>query len=127
MGFQIDKGWLRSYDGNDEVIEIPYSVKDIDQHVFMGLEKTKTIIIPNGVESISYESFYNCTNLESIYIPSSVTIIQKDFFYKCPKLEVTFDEGTRFKKVLGKYIEKGHEEANKIVFHRSFLTAYKKA
>ncbi len=126
MGFIIDKGWLRSYVGNDEVIEIPSGVKDIDQHVFMGLEKTKTIIIPYGVESISYESFYKCPNLESINIPSSVNIIQKDFFYKCPKLEVTFDEGTRFKNVMGKYIEEGHEEANRIVFHRSILTAYKK-
>lgn len=126
MGFKIYEGWLREYSGDEEVIEIPSEVKDIDVHVFCNLKNTKKIIIPSHVESISYESFFQCPVLESINIPSSVTIIQKDFFFECPRLQVTFDENTKFKRVLGKYIEEGHDEANKIVFHRSFLTAYKK-
>lgn len=59
-----------SYSGLTSV-NIPASVKTIEQHAFEGCANLKSVNIPNSVTSIGYEAFRGCTSLESLYIPDS--------------------------------------------------------
>ena len=58
----------------------------IDDYLFKGCSKLKSIIIPNTVTSIGSEAFRNCTSLTSVTIPNSVTSIGGHAFEGCTRL-----------------------------------------
>jgi len=60
-------------------VNVPRSVKSIDDYVFQYTTSLKTLAIPSSVTSIGYHSFYGCSNL-SIQIPKSVTNIDNAAF-----------------------------------------------
>lgn len=90
-----------------EEINIPDSVKTLEEGAFSGCESTKSIVvggglgdtmphnvfrdntsvetvrIRNGVTAIGEESFYNCKNLKTLYISKSVKTIYANAFKEC--------------------------------------------
>ena len=77
-----------------ESITIPESVTSIGWGVFNGCTSLKNITIPNGVTYIGGCVFNGCTSLESIIIPSSVTNIGYNVVNGCTNLKNIYYTGT---------------------------------
>ena len=85
--FVIDnEGYLIEYNGHDEVVVIPDTVKVIDSFAFSGNEDIIEVIIPDGVEVIGPGAFSSCTNLEKVKMPDSVTMMWELAFSLCDSL-----------------------------------------
>ena len=67
-------------------VNIPTSVKIINDYAFSGCSGLTSITIPNSVETIGAWAFSGCAKLTSIEIPSSVTYIDGYAFEYCTKL-----------------------------------------
>ena len=67
-------------------IEIPSSVKTIEQDTFYQCESLKEIILNEGLEQIGGGAFSNCKALERIVIPASVSDIYRLAFASCTSL-----------------------------------------
>ena len=89
--FIAGDGVLLEYQGTDEIVVIPNSVKKIGCLAFMLNNTITSVVIPDSVTEISENAFTMCENLEDITIPSSVTKIItvpiKGCFYKTPWFE----------------------------------------
>ena len=108
--FQIEKGVLIRYKGNDEqvvipqkvtkigdsaflncrslvLVEIPYGVTSIGAQAFDGCSNLMSVELPEGVTEIGNMAFANCSSLESVAIPNSVTVIGNGAFGNCRRLK----------------------------------------
>ncbi len=70
-----------------EQIDIPSTVKTIDDFAFEECIHLKEIIIPNSVTRISYSAFRGCKSLEKVHLPESVTHIDEHAFRDCVSLK----------------------------------------
>ena len=69
-------------------IEIPDSVKKIENSAFSGCENLADISISSSkVTAINGETFYNCQAITSLKLPETVTSIKKYAFYRTYNLE----------------------------------------
>jgi len=74
-------------------VEIPNTVKHINQKAFELCNKITNVIIPNSVESIGWAAFADCKGLHEITLPNSVTAIETSAFSYCDSLK-TFRIGS---------------------------------
>ena len=84
--FEIEKGKLKKYLGNDSEVTIPNTVTSIGYYAFSGCTSLTSITIPDTVTSIGGNAFSGCTSLTSITIPDSVTSIGDAAFWNCTNL-----------------------------------------
>ena len=63
-----------------ETIDIPTTVKTIDEKAFAYCMKLNKAIIPEGVKTIGPDAFLVCNELKQVNIPKSVTSIGTDAF-----------------------------------------------
>ena len=61
--FEIVNGVLKKFNGSDENVVIPSSVKHIGEMAFMGSTGLKSVALPEGLLSIGYWAFTDCTFL----------------------------------------------------------------
>jgi len=72
--FEIQDGVLVSYNGKASVVEIPCSVRIIEEYAFnCNLWITK-IIIPDTVKEIDFCAFNGCNHLVSVILPSGMVV-----------------------------------------------------
>lgn len=81
----------------DEVFEVPDSVRVIEDWAFCDAKNLKKVIIPDSVERIGEGAFFHCENLEEIYIPYSVDTIQDTAFRGCTNLKKVYIAAEAFK------------------------------
>ena len=67
-------------------IDIPQTVKYIDDSAFSGCANLVNVVLPEGLTMISYSLFKGCNSLSSINIPESVTDISGEAFSGCLSL-----------------------------------------
>ena len=60
-GFEIQKGVLVNYAGNDIEVVIPNGVTEIAKDAFFENKKIASVIIPDSVVKIGSQAFRNCT------------------------------------------------------------------
>ena len=68
-------------------IEIPASVKKIEENAFWYSSQLETVVLSEGLESIGISAFWNCLKIKSMTIPSTVTKIGEFAFQNCSSLE----------------------------------------
>ena len=82
---------LTSYNGNDEIVEIPRGITTINNNCFSDRRNTgipiKKIIVPEGVTKIKMSAFYFCGNLKEVILPSTLIDISANAFTGCRSLE----------------------------------------
>ena len=61
--------------GENKYIQIPESVKSIEECAFADCTSLTSVTIPNSVTSLRDCAFYKCNSLTSVTIPKSVTSI----------------------------------------------------
>ena len=64
--FVIENGALLEYNGSDSYVEIPGTVKVINEIAFRGNKKLLSVKIPGSVEEIQGYAFKNCTSLRTV-------------------------------------------------------------
>ncbi|MBE6574049.1 MAG: hypothetical protein E7652_06625 [Ruminococcaceae bacterium] len=78
------------FTGNTQIIsvEIPDTVKSIDQSAFNGCTNLKEVTIGANVEKIGYAAFANCENLETVAFNNNakLTTIDDNAFSGCIKM-----------------------------------------
>lgn len=75
-------------------IEIPNSVREINDYAFFNCENLTSVIIPDSVIVVGFCAFSQCDSLSSISIPSSVLSIDEMAFADCDILkDIYFSEG----------------------------------
>ena len=84
--FNADKTIIIAYRADDELYNIPNTVKSIGESAFYECKSLTSINIPDGVTSIADEAFHGCKSLISINIPGSVTSIGDSAFDWCESL-----------------------------------------
>ena len=67
-------------------VKIPSSVTYIGNKTFSGCTSLATVTIADGVKKIGYEAFKGCTSLTSVNIPKSVEKIGGGAFLDCTSL-----------------------------------------
>lgn len=70
-----------------ESIELPSSIRVIEDGCFSGNESLKSITLHEGLESIGEGAFSRCTNLETVNFPSSLRSIGEEAFRECKSLK----------------------------------------
>ena len=71
-------------------VEIPKSVKNIEQYAFNGCGNLEEVTIPGGVQSTGDNAFAHCSSLKQVIISDGVEIIGRSAFDGCRSLtEVT--------------------------------------
>ena len=75
------------YDTNIISINIPTSVKTIENGAFCSCENLESIVIPNSVSKLGRSSFYYCSKLASIELSSQLTKIESSTFTFCRSLK----------------------------------------
>ena len=68
-------------------VNLPSTLKTIDEYTFYNCPALERIEIPNGVTEIKEGAFKSCENLVSVEIPKSVTSIADWLFDSCSFLE----------------------------------------
>ncbi len=77
-----------------EQVNIPNTVKRINDEAFHCCSSLKTITIPEGVTEIGRRAFADCKSLEQVNIPNTVKQIGDGAFYRCESLKtITIPEG----------------------------------
>lgn len=76
-------------------VEIPNSVKKIEQYAFADCGNLMSINIPNGVTSIGDNAFAWCDTLTEMNIPISVTNISGYAFYESNNLKTIYYAGSK--------------------------------
>ena len=88
----LSNGWLEKYNGHDECVMVPNSVKRIGTGAFADCYNLTSITFSDGVSYIGRGAFANCHSLTSvtfsdnITISDNTTIIDKEAFSGCLKL-----------------------------------------
>jgi len=78
-------GILLSYNGSESHVEIPSSVKHID-NAFYENSTVTSVHIPDTVLSIGSTAFYQCSQLQSVTMEEGVTSIGQSAFSNCKSL-----------------------------------------
>ena len=73
-------------------VQLPNSLKVIEERCFAGCASLKSIILPEGLEKIGSGAFEN-SGLTSVVIPSTVTELSRDAFAKTSLKEATIKCG----------------------------------
>lgn len=82
-------------------VELPSTIKRIDNQAFFDCQSLKSITIPNGLTSIGTRAFGNCSSLTSIKIPDTIICIQPRAFADCANLKDIYIPSTLTS--IGKY------------------------
>lgn len=85
--FTVERNVLLSYSGNQTVVVIPDSVKEIGKSAFAECKYITDVVVPVGVVKIGAYAFHGCSRLENINIPEGVTIIEDSAFSQCKSLK----------------------------------------
>lgn len=68
------------YVGDDEVVEIPYKINDLEvlsfSLAFYGNETLRRIFVAEGFKGIDKGAFVGCRNLEEVILPNSLKYIE---------------------------------------------------
>lgn len=91
---------ITSYKGDAENVEIPSTIDDNDVveiygDTFNDKDNLKSVEIPDTVKTIDNDAFNNCPKLQKVIIPESVTNIGEDIFDKCDNVTVFGEEDSR--------------------------------
>lgn len=79
-----------------EKIQLPNSIKWIDDSAFHACLLLKEINLPEGVEQIGQHAFELCKSLEKMELPNSIKEIEKSAFNGCENLkEINIPEGVK--------------------------------
>ena len=88
VSYEITKiGNAAFINSNIKKIELPNTLKEINDYAFSGCLKLEEVNIPDGVERIGAYSFYNCRSLLSIKLSNTLTYIGERAFYSCFNLK----------------------------------------
>ena len=83
--FEINEfDMLMKYNGTDETVVIPESVKEIAGHAFEGNEYVRRIVLHTTIESLLIDAFIGCPNLNEIYYEGSYD--EWESVYKAPEV-----------------------------------------
>ena len=85
--FAISNGILTKYLGNDSIVSLPSTVRQITSSAFMGCTEVTEISIPDTVTQIERYSFVSCAALQVIRIGFGVSIIPMGAFAELPNLK----------------------------------------
>ena len=72
--FEIRAGILEKYNGLEEAVMIPDTVKKIGESAFQNLDGLISVVVPNSVTEIGWQTFSGCSNLKQITIPEGLNI-----------------------------------------------------
>lgn len=96
LTFEIfgEEASLISYEGTDEVLEIPETIEDATVTAVMAEtfsfdteSRLETVILPDTVEYIQSAAFDYCSTLKEIVLPASLGHIEAGAIYDCRSLE----------------------------------------
>ena len=65
---------------------VEYSVIQVGDKAFWGMQKLASVKVENGVTSIGERAFEECVNLESVSLPNSVSSLGDKAFFYCSRL-----------------------------------------
>ena len=85
--FEISKGGIDSYKGNNPIVIIPKKINRINEDAFYSNNVIEEVTIHNDVDFIGDSAFYNCNKLKKIVIGRGVKKILDSTFYNCSSLE----------------------------------------
>ena len=77
-------------------IQLPSTLRYLDNSCFSDCLDLKSVDIPNGVLEIGAEAFSNCVMLETVRIPASVKAIHRNAFANCDKLRNLIIDGSPY-------------------------------
>ncbi len=80
----VGDGILLAYKGNDSVVSVPDSVKQIGAEAFRGCESIEKVILPDSVEIIGEGAFEDCGSLKEIEGGGQVREIRDRAYAGCP-------------------------------------------
>lgn len=77
--------WLGNGYGiaSDHILQLPASLKTIEEEAFVGMWQVQQVNIPEGVTAIGKRAFADCTLLRLVIIPNSVQTLADDAFSGC--------------------------------------------
>lgn len=77
--------WLDNGYGiaSDHILQLPASLKTIEEEAFVGMWQVQQVNIPEGVTAIGKRAFADCTLLRLVIIPNSVQTLADDAFSGC--------------------------------------------
>ena len=77
--------WLDNGYGiaSDHILQLPASLKVIEEEAFVGMWQVQQVNIPEGVTAIGKRAFADCTLLRLVIIPNSVQTLADDAFSGC--------------------------------------------
>ena len=70
-----------------ENVNIPTSVKSIEDGAFYASESLQKVVIPNSVVTLGRNAFNGCSSLSSIVLSNQITSIESDCFIFCSSLK----------------------------------------
>ena len=94
----VGNGILVRYNGSDEDVVIPESVKVIGEDVFAYHSEILSVTVPANVNEICGGAFYKCSGLSKIELPDSVAAVDTGAFTGCTALK-TVTAGTGMKYI----------------------------
>jgi len=96
MELTIENGILIHAEGEEEVIEIPESVREIGEKAFKGFIHLREVHFPSELKKIGAFAFAQCKKLECAPIPKNVESIGSRAFWDCKELtEVELPDSVR--------------------------------
>ena len=88
------------FNGNDiSSVEIPDTVKEIQDYAFSSNINLKSVKLPKNLESIGTNAFFNCPSLESIELPATLKEISVYAFSAAGFKSVTIPESKTLTKL----------------------------
>lgn len=76
----LDNGYAIA---SDHILQLPASLKAIEEEAFVGMWQVQQVNIPEGVTAIGKRAFADCTLLRLVIIPNSVQTLADDAFSGC--------------------------------------------
>ena len=88
------------FNGKDVTsVEIPDTVKEIQDYAFSSNRNLKSVKLPKNLETIGTNTFFNCASLESIELPASIKEIGVYAFSAAGLKSVTIPESKTLTKL----------------------------
>lgn len=69
-------------------IELPSSLKTIEEYAFYACDNLTSVELPSSLKTIGKCAFYSCDNLKAVYIPASVETVGECLFQYCSKVTI---------------------------------------
>lgn len=86
------KLYVYPHNKSDEEYKLSDNLESIENNVFRGFEKLKSVTLPESVTHIGDTAFEGCKNLDSVLVPKSVTSIGSDAFSNCSEKLTIYGE-----------------------------------